>query len=205
MGRGGPRHDGPGDGESRTVPVRCPPRVRLVARIAADRTVVHVTDLDQHCRRLSEHLAALGAAMDELVYHLEVHVLVLTAGATSRIARSSRDVERSATVVAEAELARTEFVRSHVPGWSALTLSALVAAVDEPWRGVLDHQRVTLEALQTSAAELSESSARIARQSARRQRDLLHAVTGPDEPLVRGFGSKSGTTRPAALLVDRSA
>jgi CHAD domain-containing protein len=84
-------------------------------------------------------------------------------------------------------------------------LTAVVATLDEPWRGVLEHQRRVLDVLQTTTAELSDEATRVARVSVRRHRELLQVVSGPSEPLVQGFGAKSALSRTAPLLVDRSA
>jgi hypothetical protein len=163
-----------------------------------------VIDPAIHCRRLSEHLSTLHTAMEDLVYHLEVHVLTLSGAGAAVIQRSTTEVEQSATVVATTELARAEYVAQHAPQWAGLPLSAVVDSLDEPWRGVLDHQRSSLEALQSRAATLSEDARRAANLSSRRSRDILQAVTGPREPLVAGYGASTGVRRAAPILVDRS-
>lgn len=159
-------------------------------------------------RVMSDHLGRLADALEDLVYHLEVESLVLSAGNHHRLARAASDVERSAAKVAELELARGEFLRLEQPQWARMTLAELADSADEPWRGVLHLHRERLDALRSSAADRSDECGRAARLAARRNREMLDVVAGPAEPLVEGFGRAPvgafSAARPAPILVDRS-
>ena len=132
-----------------------------------------------------EHLGAIlereGALLEALLFKLVETNLLLQAGETRFLSRSTREVERVRTHTREVDLIRATTVARTRPGAPDTTLRELAATSSEPWPGILrdHHERLTrLVAEIEVVAHRNADAARSGLESLRVTPVLAAAVVG---------------------------
>lgn len=137
--------------------------------------------------------------LEMLLFKLEEEHLLLAGGRTRWLARATNEVEMVLARIREAELVRAMEVEHVAPSLGlppGPTLSALAAAVDAPWDGILGDHR---DAFRELTAEIAQMAAANKELVARGQR-ALQDVLGAAETTVRGYPGTGEASRPALVL-----
>ena len=132
---------------------------------------------------LSHQLWTLRELLEQLVFKLEVQMLLLSAGRARWIPFASAEVEAIIEAIAEVEIAREAATR-RVTGQRSLppttSLSDLGAHLGAPWGPVLQQHRLHLLSLQAEVEDLSRSNHDLARHGMARTREVIAALGGPE-------------------------
>jgi hypothetical protein len=142
--------------------------------------------------------------LEMLLFKLEEEQLVLATGRTRWLARAAREVE-----VVLAEIRRTELMRAvEVDALAAElaldpgpSLSALAAAVDEPWRQILRDHHDAFKVTTDEISAMAKANSELLSAGYRAACDALLAVgrgTDAETYTARGVPTQSGR-RPVTL------
>lgn len=132
---------------------------------------------------LSHQLWTLRELLEQLVFKLEVQMLLLGAGRARWIPFASAEVEAIIEAIAEVEIAREAATRRLTAQRSlppTTSLADLGAHLGAPWGPVLHQHRLHLLSLQAEVEELSRSNHELARHGMTRAREVIAALGEPD-------------------------
>jgi hypothetical protein len=140
--------------------------------------------------------------LEMLLFKLEQEQLVLAAGRTRWLARSTREVEvvlqeiRRAEVVREIELQAVaeQFGVAHAP-----RLRDLVEAVDEPWSGILAGHRDAFLVMTAEISALAESNRELLSAGARSTYEVLLSVGGGSDTYTAAGSQVAAGARRATV------
>lgn len=143
--------------------------------------------------------------LEGLLYRLETEELVMSSGRTRWLPVASRDVEEAARQIRETELLRAvaaDEAAADVGLGPNPSLSALVAAADEPWSAILADHREAFSALSEEIIRAAATNRSLISAGLRAAHEtLLDLDTGPTTYSADGAVTV-GATRTAGL--DRS-
>ncbi|MGN6782664.1 MAG: flagellar protein FlgN [Marmoricola sp.] len=144
--------------------------------------------------------------LDTLLFKLEEEQLVLASGRDRWLARAAREVESVLDALRETEVLRAvaadEVARS-LGLASNPSLSALAAAVDEPWRTILHEHRDAFLQVTREVRDLASTNRALLTAGYRAAQETLLALGGTAEGYGQDGTAVVGAHRPASL-VDRS-
>src|SRR4051812_35755681 len=153
-----------------------------------------------------ENLARL-LSRERLLLELLVFKLVelrqlLLIGETRFLGWAAEEVERAVEAVRDAELERVMLVEGLVADRGvddeAAFLQTLAANAPEPWRSILDDDRVALLRLSAEVQDNLSSARTLAHAGASAVTDLLDRVSGPSaEPALATYGPSATLQRSA--------
>jgi len=140
--------------------------------------------------------------LEMLLFKLESEQLVLAAGRTRWLARSSREVELVLEEIRRTELLRTAELHAaagELGVGEAPRLRELVEVVEEPWKAIFAGHREAFVAMTAEIGQLAESNRELLSMGARSTYEALLAVGGGVETYSSRGASGANGTRAATL------
>ena len=144
--------------------------------------------------------------LETLLFKLETEQLVLSSGRTRWLNRAAREVEIVLETIRETEALRA-VVADEMASMLGIpanpSLRALLDAVEEPWRSILeDHRQAFLE-VTAQLTEMAEANRNLVTTGLRTARETLLAFDETAASYAQD-GSAVAVAMPRARLIDRS-